>query len=201
MWCHVKKYSVTISKRSNKLIIHNFLMVIAAGKRILSMIFNRNIKWLLLALLCGASAGAYAHKVNVFAYVEGDQIYVEGYFSDGTRAKNSEVTVYEGDGRELTKGLTNEEGDFIFPIKDKEALRIVLNAGQGHQAIYEIPTDEISGTPVSQLSDQSTPHSANQDWLSRLEVLGKVIPPFCLKQWCERRSRRGCFLWLGKFRN
>jgi nickel transport protein len=103
------------------------------------------MKTLLLLSLLGFAAGAQAHKVNVFAYTEGDQVYVEGYFSDGTRAKNSEVTVSDHDGRQLIQGKTDEKGDFIFPVTERQALHITLNAGQGHQSTFDIPLDEIAG--------------------------------------------------------
>jgi nickel transport protein len=118
------------------------------------MLTQRAAIGLVLALFCGSSAIAYAHKVNVFAYVEGDQIYVQGYFSDGTKAKNSDVTVYRDNGQELTKGRTDEDGAFTFNIRGQQSLRIVLNAGQGHQASYVIPTDEITGTAAM---DNSVP--------------------------------------------
>jgi nickel transport protein len=101
-------------------------------------------------LLAAASSSAYAHKVNVFAYVEGDQVYVQGYFSDGIKAKHSEVTVYGSDGRELVKGQTDEDGAFTFSAPGQHSgLRLVLNAGLGHQATYEIPGDELADTPAS----------------------------------------------------
>jgi len=116
---------------------------------------------LVMVFLSGLTVTAYAHKVNVFAYVEGDQIYIQGYFSDGKTAKNSEVTIYGSNGRELTKGQTNEEGVITFPIQGKQSLRIVLNAGQGHQASYEIPLEEITGTAIVPASDPP-PSSTDQ---------------------------------------
>lgn len=93
---------------------------------------------------------AFAHKVNVFAYVEGDQVYTQGYFSDGTKAKNSAVTVYGNAGQELLNGRTDEDGAFTFPTQgQRQALRIVLNAGMGHQASYVIPVEEVTGEPVT----------------------------------------------------
>ena len=107
-----------------------------------------------VVLLCAASSIAYAHKVNVFAYAEGDQVYIQGYFSDGTKAKNSDVTVYTQDGHEFAKGQTNENGEFAFPTRGKtQALRIVLNAGMGHQASYDIPTDEMADVPAAMDAD------------------------------------------------
>ena len=103
-----------------------------------------------LLLLSVVTSTAYAHKVNVFAYVEGDQVYIQGYFSDGTKAKNSDVTVYASDGRVLTKGQTDEDGAFTFPTQGKQqALHVVLNAGMGHQASYDIPTDEMAGATTA----------------------------------------------------
>ena len=131
------------------------------------MYFRRFLMGLLLVLFGGISGTASAHKVNVFAYVEGDQVYVEGYFSDGTKAKNSEVTVYGSDGQELTKGQTNEEGSLTFPIQTKQSIRLVLNAGQGHQASYEIPIEEVTGSAASPASN--TTHSAAGQLSSRDE--------------------------------
>jgi len=123
---------------------------------------KRIVMGLVMVFLSGLTVTAYAHKVNVFAYVEGDQIYIQGYFSDGKTAKNSEVTIYGSDGRELTKGQTNEEGVITFPIQGKQSLRIVLNAGQGHQASYEIPLEEITGTAVVPAASDPPPSSTDQ---------------------------------------
>jgi nickel transport protein len=114
------------------------------------MILQRVVIGLAVILLSGVASIASAHKVNVFAYVEGNQVYIQGYFSDGTKAKNSDVTVYGADGRELLKGQTNEEGEFTFPSQGPgRGLRIVLNAGMGHQAAYEIPADEMTDVPAA----------------------------------------------------
>ena len=123
--------------------------------------------------MLGASAtNAYAHKVNVFAYVEGDQIYVQGYFSDGHKAKNSEVTVYGSDGQVLIKGQTNEEGVITLPIQGKQSLRIVLNAGQGHQATYLVPLEEITGTQEASPDSNAGPLPANQSMPSKGGAVG-----------------------------
>ena len=118
------------------------------------MFLQRVVLGLGLTLLSVAVSVAYAHKVNVFAYVEGDQVYIQGYFSDGTKAKNSDVTVYAKDGQQFVKGQTNEEGEFAFPTRGKsQALRIVLNAGMGHQASYDIPMDEMADVSAAMDAD------------------------------------------------
>lgn len=99
----------------------------------------------LFALLFVSAGAAHAHKVNVFAYLEGNQVYVQGYFMDGKKAKNSTVIVYGKKGERLSEGVTNEAGEYVFPVSANEGIRVVLNAGQGHQAEYTFSADELAG--------------------------------------------------------
>lgn len=91
----------------------------------------------------------WAHKVNVFAWVEGDMIFVEGYFPGGKKAQNSLVEVYNGAGAKLLEGRTNEKGEFSFKIPAREDLRIVLTAGMGHKNDFTIPAADLGGSETS----------------------------------------------------
>lgn len=106
-------------------------------------------RYLLLSviiLVTGLTAApAFAHKVNMFAYPEGNEIFIEGYFSDGKRPMHSEVKVFDSAGKELLSGLTNEEGQFSFVIPKDDDLRITLNAGQGHRTEYTLSRAELAG--------------------------------------------------------
>lgn len=101
--------------------------------------------FLIAAVLLVVSADASAHKVNMFAFVEGDQVFVEGYFSDGKRAQNSKVIVYDENGKELLQGETTHEGNFSFQLPKAKTLRITLNAGMGHKAEYLLSQEELAG--------------------------------------------------------
>ena len=113
----------------------------------------------LLVFLLPGTRDAYAHKVNMFAYVDGTDIYLEGYFSDGHKARNSTVTVYDANETELLKGTTNEDGQFSFPIPKIADLRIVLNAGLGHQTEYVLLADELSDQGEADTTQQNEPAS------------------------------------------
>lgn len=118
---------------------------------------------LLLILGCVITGNAYAHKANVFAYPEGDRVYVQGYFLDGKKVKNSKVTVYSGD-KPFVEGLTNEEGEFTFLVTDKQDLRIVLDAGEGHQAEYRLSAAEVAGLQTASAQQPSAnPAAATAD--------------------------------------
>ncbi len=89
----------------------------------------------------------FAHKVNVFAYVEGDKVYTESYFNDGKMCVDSKIEVFDNQGNTLLEGLTDEEGMFSFKIPSEDVidgdLKVVLTASMGHRAEYVIPTNEL----------------------------------------------------------
>lgn len=98
------------------------------------------------SLLTLATDGrALAHKVNVFAYAEGDSVYTESYFNDGRKCRNSTVSVYDSSGEKLREGRTDDEGIFAFPVAKREELKIVLSASMGHRAEYVLSRGELTG--------------------------------------------------------
>ena len=86
-----------------------------------------------------------AHKVNIFAWVEGNSVFTESYFSDGTKVINAIVEVFDTEGKKLLTGTTDKEGKFDFGIPLKTDLKITLNASMGHRAEYLLPKEEITG--------------------------------------------------------
>ena len=109
----------------------------------------------------------FAHKVNIFAYVEGDKVYTESYFNDGKKCIDSKIEVFDNQGNKLLEGLTDEEGMFSFEIPPGDGdLKIVLTASMGHRAEYSISADELKGAaglikeepeePVSVISPETS---------------------------------------------
>jgi len=88
---------------------------------------------------------AWAHKVTIFAYVEGDTVFTQSKFSGGKRAKNATVLVYDKEGNQLLEGATDENGEFSFKVPKKTDLKIVLKASMGHRGEWTIPEEEITG--------------------------------------------------------
>jgi len=94
-------------------------------------------------LIISTSLPVLAHKVIIFAWVEGDTVFTESKFSGGKEAINSKVLVFDKEGTQLLEGKTNNKGEFSFKIPKLTDLRIVLNAGMGHKAEWRIPQSEI----------------------------------------------------------
>nr|WP_319493420.1 hypothetical protein [uncultured Desulfobacter sp.] len=98
----------------------------------------------LMLFLILSSGNALAHKVTVFAWVEGDTVLGESKFSGGKKAQNAEVIVRDMNDKELLRTRTNEKGDFSFPVPaEKTAMRIELIAGMGHKAEWTIPLEDL----------------------------------------------------------
>ena len=83
-----------------------------------------NFVFFSLFLLITASVVS-AHKVNIFAYVEGDTVYTESYFPDGTKVKGGTVEVYDRQGNKLLEGKTDENGQVNFKPSRKEDLKLL----------------------------------------------------------------------------
>ena len=94
-------------------------------------------------LIISTNLPVLAHKVIIFAWVEGDTVFTESKFSGGREATGAQVLVFDKEGTQLLEGKTDNKGEFSFKIPKLTDLRIVLNAGMGHKAEWRIPESEI----------------------------------------------------------
>ena len=109
---------------------------------------NRYIVFFITFLLffSGASATVFAHRVVVFAWIEGDMVYTQSKFPGGARVSNGAITVYDETGRALLTGKTDDQGEFSFPLpalQSPSELKVVLNAGMGHQGYWVLKREEV----------------------------------------------------------
>ncbi len=84
-----------------------------------------------------------AHRLNVFATVEGNKIAGYVYVSGGGRAREARITVLGPDGKELQKLRTNARGEFAFTVKQRVDYTIVAETGDGHRASYTVKATEL----------------------------------------------------------
>ncbi len=99
--------------------------------------------WLVLGTM-----PALAHRVTIFAWVDGDMVHTQSKIGGGKPIKDSTVKVYGPGGRALLEGKTDQNGMFSFKVPQKTALRVVLDAAMGHSAEWTIPAEEIMGSAV-----------------------------------------------------
>ena len=124
-----------------------------------------------LALSLVWAVPAHAHKVTIFAWVEGDTVHTQSKFSGGRRVKNAPVEVYDSQGKKLLEGRTDDKGEFAFKSPGQGPLRIVLLAAMGHKAHWTLSAKELAGSaggdssppavvPVSADARQTSPATA-----------------------------------------
>jgi nickel transport protein len=104
------------------------------------------INFFLVIIVLFAVVDAHAHRVTIFAWVDGDTVHTQSKFSGGKKVSNGEINVFDPDGNLLLKGNTDENGEFSFRVPKKTSLKIELIAGMGHQNEWIVPIEEI-GTP------------------------------------------------------
>ena len=113
----------------------------------------------------------FAHKVNIFAYVEGDKVYTESYFNDGKKCVDSKIEVFDNQENKLLEGITNENGEFSFKTPQEEGnLKIVLIASMGHRAEYTISADELGDTVGSVKEEFEEPVSVISPEVSSFDL-------------------------------
>jgi nickel transport protein len=86
---------------------------------------------------------AFAHKVTVFAWVEGDTVYTESKFSGGKKTKNALIEVFDSHGNKILDGRTDDNGSFSFKAPQKSEMKIVLLAGMGHRGEWTITSEDF----------------------------------------------------------
>lgn len=101
-----------------------------------------------MAITLCLAATSRAHKVNLFAYVDGNSIVTDSGYSRSKRVHDGVIEVYDAaSGTMLLSGKTDENGKFDFPIPDaarseKMDLLLRLRAGTGHQAEWTVKYEE-----------------------------------------------------------
>ena len=111
--------------------------------------------WLVLA------GPAMAHKLTVFAAVQGTKISGEAYFRGGAPVRKATVAVLDPKGEKLGETTTDEEGKFTFVPRVRCDHRLVASAGEGHAAEFTVAADELPrGLPAPEnaaLADKQPP--------------------------------------------
>jgi len=126
--------------------------------------------WILALVIVLAPGVALAHKVTVFAWVEGDTVYTESKFSGGRAAKDAPIEVYNAAGEKLLEGRTDDEGKFAFQPPRPEDLQIVLIGGAGHRNEWRVSAEEFTGAgsaaaspPVMPAAETAPPQAGSSE--------------------------------------
>lgn len=115
---------------------------------------------MVFCLVLAVAGLAQAHRISVYAYVEEGQIKGEGYMPGGGKVSNQQVQLLDAGGKALAETKTDQGGAFSLPLPQaKPPLTLVLNAGAGHRATYELSAADL-GIAAPAAPAPSTPAAA-----------------------------------------
>lgn len=114
----------------------------------------------ILLLVCGQ---VLAHNVTVFAWVDGETVYVESKYSGGRKPVAAPVEVYDTHGKLLLKGVTDDNGEFSFKVPQKTEMKVVLLAGMGHKGEWTILLSDLQDVRADTPPRTAEPGAATQD--------------------------------------
>lgn len=88
------------------------------------------------------SSPAIAHKINIFAWAEGQTVFTESYFTGGKLIEGGLVEVFDPAGHKLLEGRTDQKGEFSFRLPQKTDLLLVLTASMGHRSDFTLKVEK-----------------------------------------------------------
>ena len=105
------------------------------------------MKRLLLAALAvlAFALPAQAHKLILFAFVEGDEIVVETKFSSGKLPASGEIEVLDADGASLVTLPLEADGEtrFAIPENHRGGVQINVATGEGHEDYWVLTAQDL----------------------------------------------------------
>ena len=112
----------------------------------------------LLATLSMAPV-AEAHRLRVFATVDGDHITGYAYFVGGERLADTAVRVLDAEGELLGETQTNAEGEFHYHPEVRQDHVLEITLPDGHRDTFTVAAAELPSTlpPGPDADDEAQP--------------------------------------------
>ncbi|SJZ84306.1 cobalamin biosynthesis protein CbiM [Consotaella salsifontis] len=100
---------------------------------------------LCLLALSGLTAPASAHRLKLFATVEGMTVSGYAFFIGGGRPQGVAFTVKAKDGGEVYVGKTDDAGGFSWTAPSPAEYVLTVDTGEGHFASETVSAERFSG--------------------------------------------------------
>ena len=115
---------------------------------------------------------AHAHRMDVYAYFEGNLLKGEGAYDDGTPADGADIKIYDSKGKLIGTTQTSSDGIFTFTMTpDGNPITIDINDGGGHHAEFvleDLPTQEEATEAIDVSSQGGGNVAVAEDALAHL---------------------------------
>lgn len=134
---------------------------------------------LTLALVLAAPA-AQAHRLKLFATVEGAAILGRAYFAGGGPAVGIPGRLLNPDGGIAAEFRTDGDGRFTAKATLRHDYTLAVDAGDGHAATFRVGLDELPHhLPAGQASPAAAPPEPAQPQLAQVveEAVARQVRP------------------------
>jgi hypothetical protein len=110
--------------------------------------FKGSILFFVCALYCTSllcASPAFAHAVYIFAWVDGESICTESYFSKNSKVRGGVVNGVGSKGNILFTGSTDEGGKVCFPLPEQaQDIEFAVSAGEGHRGTFTLREEDVA---------------------------------------------------------
>ncbi|MBI5162997.1 MAG: hypothetical protein HY985_03745 [Magnetospirillum sp.] len=155
------------------------------------------------------AAPAEAHRLKVFATVDGDNVQGTAYFAGGGTAANVPGRVLGADGGAMAAFRTDPEGAFRVSVGRTHVHAVVVDGGDGHVATLTLGGEEANAAPaavapelaaaveqavarqVRPLREQLDAYEAKTRLHDLLGGIGIIIGVFGVFAWIRARPETG----------
>lgn len=129
----------------------------------------------LVLMLLGAAAPLGAHQLRIFAAPDGaGQIAGRVYFAGGAPATGARIQILDAQGRVLAVLQPDADGRFHYAADQAEALQLLADSGDGHQARWVRRPEPASA--ISPTSPPPAPDTALLEAQIRQAVRAELLP-------------------------
>ena len=126
------------------------------------------------AALAIVAPESWAHKANVFAYVENDKIVAEGYFSGKAKAVYCAVQFFDANGGKIHEGKTDSNGVYSVKIADLPKIsgdvKVVISSSDGHKADFTIKSQDLNQSAAEAPSEIARASDPKQNVIAQSPV-------------------------------
>lgn len=125
------------------------------------------------------SSPALAHKINIFAWVEGQTVFTESYFTGGKLIEGGLVKVFDPAGQKLLEGRTDQKGELSFRLPQKTDLLLVLTDSMGHKNDFtlkvETPVEVNRAEETGDIRIEKSPDTVTMDMRQLRAIIEETI--------------------------
>jgi len=100
---------------------------------------------------------AHAHKIKIFAMVEGETVTGYAYAPGGVRLPNNTIEIFDANKEKVGATKTDANGAFIFTPQKRSNLSFELDTGDGHRTAFLINADELPSSLPATTPQAATP--------------------------------------------